>query len=590
MMEQGKIVEMQKNASAKSNQQVRALVIGGVSEDPVAKAVGAEPGKSKELPTDPFQELSAKGNLIEPPFDMLTLAMLPEQSSELNQCVEAMETNIEGFGHRFVPRLDIEQALKDPKVKPILKEVDAEKIRLENFFAYASIDDSMTDLRMKLRKDLETTGNGYLEMIRNAAGDVQGFNHIPSYQMRLAPRDHEQIKIDLPILEKQADGSIKATKLTTWKRFRRFAQSRAVLRVNLSFIGSFKLRWFKEFGDPRVIDNRTGKIGDDSLPEQHRANEIVHFKIYSARSPYGLPRFIGNLLTIFGDRASEEINFVTFRNNNIPSMVVLVSNGQLTDGSIDRIKGFVEAQIQGSDNYSKFLILEGEGDLEGEDGGQIKMEIKPLVKEQHKDALFQNYSSNNQDKIRRAFRLPPIFVGRSDDYTRTTAEASRKLADEQIFAPARTSFDEWINRILFPQMNVVYHKFKSNTPNTTDNTELVKMLAGAEKTGGMTPRIARFMLEDILGTELPPFSPDINPDVPFSLTMAEAVKNKADAAEPGQQVTALKAIEMLTEGTDIFGDASDDQVVDRLLRVNKALEARWQQAIDDASHGDDLEG
>jgi capsid portal protein len=449
MMEQGKIVEMQKNASAKSNQQVRALVIGGVSEDPVAKAVGAEPGKSKELPTDPFQELSAKGNLIEPPFDMLTLAMLPEQSSELNQCVEAMETNIEGFGHRFVPRLDIEQALKDPKVKPILKEVDAEKIRLENFFAYASIDDSMTDLRMKLRKDLETTGNGYLEMIRNAAGDVQGFNHIPSYQMRLAPRDHEQIKIDLPILEKQADGSIKATKLTTWKRFRRFAQSRAVLRVNLSFIGSFKLRWFKEFGDPRVIDNRTGKIGDDSLPEQHRANEIVHFKIYSARSPYGLPRFIGNLLTIFGDRASEEINFVTFRNNNIPSMVVLVSNGQLTDGSIDRIKGFVEAQIQGSDNYSKFLILEGEGDLEGEDGGQIKMEIKPL------------------------------------DYTRTTAEASRKLADEQIFAPARTSFDEWINRILFPQMNVVYHKFKSNTPNTTDNTELVKMLAGAEKTGGM---------------------------------------------------------------------------------------------------------
>jgi hypothetical protein len=72
--------------------------------------------------------------------------------------------------------------------------------------------------------------------------------------------------------------------------------------------------------------------------------------------------------------------------------------------------------------------------------------------------------------------------------------------------------------------------------------------------------------------------------------MAEAVKNKADAAEPGQQVTALKAIEMLTEGTDIFGDASDDQVVDRLLRVNKALEARWQQALDDASHGDDLEG
>lgn len=600
-----KIVEMQKSANAKSNranQQVRALIIGGV-EDPVTKAAGAEPGKSKELADDPFQALSSKGHLIEPPFDMLTLAMLPEHSSELNQCVEAMETNIEGFGHRYVPRLDMERmktAKGEPNVKSVLKEVEQEKIRLENFFAYASIDDSMTDLRMKLRKDLETTGNGYLEVIRNAANEIQGFNHIPSYQMRIAPVDEEQIKIDVPILEKQSDGSIKATELTTWKRFRRFAQSRATMRKNLTYIGSFKIRWFKEFGDPRVIDNRTGKVAGASidgeektpaeLPEQHRANEIVHFKIYSARSPYGLPRYIGNMLTIFGDRAAEEINFVTFRNNNIPSMVVLVSNGQLTEGSIDRIKGFVESQIQGSDNYSKFLILEGEGDLEGEDGSTVKMEIKPLVKEQHKDALFQNYSANNQDKIRRAFRLPPIFVGRSDDYTRTTAEASRKLADEQIFAPARTSFDEWVNRILFPRMTVVYHKFKSNSPNTTDNQELVKMLAGAEKTGGMTPRIARMMLEDILGIELPPFPEDIKPDVPFSLTMAEAVKNKADPAEPGQQVTALKAIEMLTDGGDIFGDASDDQVVERLLRVNKALEARWQQAIEDANHGDDLEG
>ena len=56
--------------------------------------------------------------------------------------------------------------------------------------------------------------------------------------------------------------------------------------------------------------------------------------------------------------------------------------------------------------------------MEGEDGGQIKLDIKPLVGSQHKDALFQEYSKNNQDKIRRSFRLPPILVGRADDYTR----------------------------------------------------------------------------------------------------------------------------------------------------------------------------
>ena len=60
----------------------------------------AEPGKTQTIPEDPFTALAAQGEVIEPPFDMLTLAMLPEHSSELNQCVEAMEVNIEGFGHR----------------------------------------------------------------------------------------------------------------------------------------------------------------------------------------------------------------------------------------------------------------------------------------------------------------------------------------------------------------------------------------------------------------------------------------------------------------------------------------------------------
>ena len=33
--------------------------------------------------------------------DLLTLATLPEQNTELGPCIEAMETNIEGFGYRI---------------------------------------------------------------------------------------------------------------------------------------------------------------------------------------------------------------------------------------------------------------------------------------------------------------------------------------------------------------------------------------------------------------------------------------------------------------------------------------------------------
>jgi PBSX family phage portal protein len=543
------------NKSAAHNL-VRARIIevrkgeGSVKEQIQKQLAGLrdEPGMSQVVPEDPLMSLAAEGKLLEPPFDMLTLALLPEQSSEMGQVIEAMETNIEGFGHRFIPRLTT-------KANDSLRSsASDERVKLTNFFAYASMDMSFTELRRRRRKDLETTGNAYWEIIRSANNAIQGFSHIPSYQVRISVVDEEPIKVEQPILELQTDGSVKIESITRWRRFRIFAQSRTVFRRGSNSTSGTRVRWFKEFGDPRQYNNRTGDVLTDEeaakTPKDHLANELEHFKIYSARSPYGLPRYIGNLLSIFGARAAEEINYSTFKNNNIPSMVVSVSNGMLTEGSVTRIEEFVESQINASSNWSKFLILEAEGLVEGEDGNQIKIDIKPLTKEQHTDSLFQNYDKNSSDKIRRSWRLPPIFVGATDDYTRTTAETSRRLADEQVFAPERDDFDDWMNLKMFPYMDIMFNKFKSNSPNTTDNAELVKILAGAEKTGGMNPRIARDMLEDILGKELPDFPDNFDADLPFSLAMAEAVKNNADPTEPGQQVTALKAVFVDSEPED----------------------------------------
>jgi len=558
----------------------------------------SSPGKSKKENTDPVTKLVKSGQALQPPFDLLTLSMLPEHSTELGQCIEAMEGNIDGFGHRLVSRMRLEdEGLEIPEA--IKKEITKERVKLINFFQYACGDDSFVKFRKKLRRDYETTGNAYFEVIRDMAGKIQGFRHIPSHHILIGGLEEKDQLVDRPILELQEDLSVEIKNVKEWRKFRLYAQARTVTTKNLSTYTG-KTRWFKQLGDPRMYDYETGAVADETLPHERRANEIVHIANYCARSPYGLPRYIGNLLSIFGDRAAEEINFITFRNNNIPSMVVCCSNGQLTEGTIARIESFVESQIQGSDNYSKFLILEAETDLEGEDAGQVKLDIKPLVKEQHKDALFQNYSTNNQDKIRRCFRLPPLFVGRADDYTRATADASRRLADEQVFSPERDEFDELMNRIVFPYMGVLYHKYKSNSPNTTDNAELVKILAGSEKTGGMTPRIARQILEEVLNRDLPPFPADFPADVPFSLTMAEAVKNLAQPTEPGQQFTAVKS---LTGEDDEEGPAlvdaeclkcgnkqlvhaiekSDDPLVEYLVNTNKAIEAKWQKALKSSS-------
>jgi PBSX family phage portal protein len=572
---------------------VRALVV------PVGKAEQRKqsaPGKSKELPEDYIEALVNAGHIVEPPFDLLQLAMLPENNTELGPCVSAMEINIEGFGHRLVPRIKVEEAGEE-----LRREIERERLWLENFFLYASMDDSFVMFRRKLRIDLETTGNAEFEIIRNAAGEIQSFNHLPSYQMHLGREDRDPIKVEIPTYELVADGSVKIVKTSVWKRFRRYVQTRLTTRRNLSVTGSLETRWFKEFGDPRIYDNRTGEMvldenkkqveGRDLIPEDHRANEVMHLKLYSPRSPYGLPRTVGNFLSIFGDRAGEEINYTTIRNNNIPSLMLMVSNGQLTDPTIERLTEFMQSQIQGSDNFSKIVVVEAESpDMEGDQGspGQVKIDAKPLTQAQHKDALFQEYSRNNRDKVRGAFRLSSLFTGKSEPFNRATAEVARRLADEQVFAPERDEFDQMINRRIFPVMGTRYHQFKSNSPNTTDNTELVRILAGAEKTGGMTPRIARIQLEDIMGIELPPFPEDFPQDVPFSLTMAEQVKNLGgDPTEPGQTVTAIKALEVIEKltGPDIplfDGGMNEEEVVERIMKVRDEMEERWRKEVEEA--------
>jgi PBSX family phage portal protein len=551
-------------------------------------------GQTTTLTGDPFEKLMSKGEIIEPPFDMIVLATLPEQNTEMGQCIEAMEINIESFGHRFVPRIKAENE-KDINEND-KKLMNKEKVKLENFFANCT-KESFVKFRRKLRKDLETTGCGYFEVIRNSSGDIQSFTHIPSYQMRLGKMEDNLVLVKRKILELQEDHSVKITEVEEWKRFRKFVQAVSFRKGSINTTSTYKMRWFKEFGDPRVYDNETGEMikdekgkllnGKSEIGVGKEAKEVIYLNIYSTRSPYGLPRYIGNLLTVFGDRAAEEINFITFKNNNIPSMVVAVSNGMLTEASVTRIEEFVSSQIQGSDNYSKFLIIEAEGEEEGDEGSKVKIDIKPLVSEQHTDALFQNYSKENRDKIRRVWRLPPIFLGGSDDYTRSTAETSRRLADEQIFAPERDEFDEFWNKFLFPEMEIIYYKFKSNSPNTTDNSELVKILMGSEKTGGMTPRIARVMLEDILGIELPKFIKGFNPDLPFSLTMAEAVKKQSDPTEPNQlrslsteeakQKEEQKKEQEEEEESD--KSATDEEVSKAIIGLSRIVEKRWLDAV-----------
>jgi capsid portal protein len=75
---------------------LRAIIIG------VDKVADTD-AESKEILNDPFKDLYGEGvgQAITPPYNLRLLSMLYENSTELGQCLDAMEVNIEGFGYHL---------------------------------------------------------------------------------------------------------------------------------------------------------------------------------------------------------------------------------------------------------------------------------------------------------------------------------------------------------------------------------------------------------------------------------------------------------------------------------------------------------
>jgi PBSX family phage portal protein len=507
--------------------------------------------KSKSLDEDPFKHNYDRYQAIVPPFDLYELATMPEKCGEMTPSIDAMAVNIEKLGHRIVPRPGVQGYNEETS-----DEVKTQIAIIENFFTNCVIDqeqESFEELRARVRKDLETTGNAYIEVIPKLSDPSvpAGLKHLPSWTVRLRKLDDEYTKYEVPRAVKNPDGSWKMAVFPDMKQFRRFIQIRESNAVAV---------FFKEWNDPRDINSETGEVGN--VPRGKMAHEVIHLKLYSPRSPYGLPRWIGRLFAIYGSRSAEEINYTTFENNQMPGMALLATNVAVTDGSLDRMKEFIEERIQGNKNYATILLIEAEPVGEGmKDPSSMKMEMKPLTEFQHADAMFKEYITMNNEMIRRSFRLPPIFVGRSEDYNRAVAEASRKLAEEQIFLPERKMIDRmWTNTIIM-RLGVSSAVFKSNKPNVTDNYELTQVLATAERSGGLTPRTSTQIVEDVLGEPLPEPSVDINPDQPFTLTMLQ----KEYDLQLGMASVSGPTIEKRKLGSDVDSSSEVSILLQKIL-------------------------
>ena len=486
-----------------------------------ATVIGIRKNKTNENQCDYDTFTNYNIKYVDPPYSLNDLSILKEYSSELGQTIESMVIGVEGFGQRLLLN-----EMKESQLKFYEQDIRNEKNWLDtNLLKLPSLRSNLTELRKSILEDIEATGNSYVELLkpmRPGAKQYTCYNKLTSSEIRIAPRDKNFTAVKVNYIDENFNIKTKIF----YERLRRYIQ-----------IKNNKMVYFKEFNDPRVIDKRTGDVKDENLEQMYRATEVYQFKIYSTRnSPYGVPRFAGNIIAIKGSRTADEANILTQQNNNVPSMAILVSGGMLTDGSINRIEKFVDQSIKGDLNYSKFLILEGESTHDSlSNTSSMKIDIQPLTNDQHTDALWQTYDEKNADKIRRSFRLPSLMTGDTKNLNRATAQESERLAEKYVYNPIREKLDNDWNRILI-QQGFRFWVLKSNSPNVTNDEDLVKILSGSEKSGALTPRIARMILEDIFNKELPPIKEDdeiFDPDLPFSMSLAKVTQGLGNANQEG---------------------------------------------------------
>ncbi|MDR0652984.1 MAG: phage portal protein [Synergistaceae bacterium] len=514
---------------------------------------GGAPTTSRKISEDPFCG-SYGGDIIEPPYNLLFLSTLPENSNILAQCIEAMETNIDGFGFSLEPA----EGIKPDENGEYPPHAVEERKKILDFFAFCNPDIPYNHLCRRMRRDRETTGNGYWEILRNNKGEISGIEHLESYTMRISLMDKEFT--EYPAVGFAFDEANRPD--TFRKRFRRYVQIRNGAKV-----------YFKELGDPRLIDSRTGKIvpqdedtgtplnGNGCIP----ATEVLHFPIHNATSVYGIPRWIGALLSILGSRQAEEVNSEYFDNNTVPPLALLTT-GKLGKETVKRIEDFASENLKGKKSWGKMLIVEAAPSglqISGMPQARPEIHFEHLADAQIKDGLFGEYDKANRDKVRSAFRLPPLYVGQSDDYNRATARESKLVAEEQVFGPERDYMDFFINNKILPALGVKYWRYKTLAPTADDAESLTAMLATFAQYG-MTVRECRDLMGEILHKNLQSKEEAGNQewlDLPLSIYLAGLQRAPADENE-----------------TETTGDAEDikkdsgERLLTSLWDIRKALE------------------
>ena len=409
------------------------------------------------------QEAFNAGDWIEPQNDLRGLRNLVKNSTILPQCIKAYKNNIAGFGIGV-------RYIEDEKETEAMR---TEFSKMQQIIELLNLEQDTKGVFENVVEAREMYGIAYVEVIRNLAGEVVQLEFIKD---TVTMRKTKPLEPYIATTYYHHDQQVERK-----KRYCKYRQE----------VGG-KTVYFKEFGDPRIMDNRDGKYltTGETLELEYQANEIMEFAL--GTEPYGEVRWIGQVLGVDGSRKAEMLNNNYFENGRHTPLLIMVKGGTLTDESFDKLQQYL-GDIKGAAGQHAFIIIETESadggvGYEGEKVPEI--EVKDLANILQKDELFQDYLNNARRKVQSAFQLPDLYVGYTTDFNRATAQMAMEITEKQVFQPERKNFAWIINNRLLNEYDFKYVEAYLLEPDISNPDDIYKLLVVANNAGGITPNMA----------------------------------------------------------------------------------------------------
>lgn len=503
---------------------------------------------SRQVPqADGWGTLEKLGAVLPPPYNPWTLVCAVEESDALPIGISAMAVNIGGFGYELEPLFPTEDPETGEPLKPPPEAIEERK-RLALFLASANIELGFTGLLELVDRDVETIGWGTIEVLRNADGQLAALEHLPAYSVRLG-RLSAPVLCDMPFRHPETG---EVVVLRRWRRFRTYVQIRDGVPV-----------YFKQYGDPRRLNWKTGEYKDASSPpfqaeggNDMNATEVIFRRIYSPHTPYGVPRWIGAMTWVRSGRSAGELICDWFLNAPIGAKLAMVAGGSWKQASLAAAVDKIDHASRGKDAAWSLITLEAETDqgsdpLEDTRDAPPRIALEDLTYALPAD-LYKgpdSLAAVAHQRVRRMFALGAIYFGDSEaESNQAAADTARSLGEEQVFRPIRSlRWEVLFNHEILPSMGVNWWRMRLRGSMTGDNEATFRGLGPFNEGGGTTPNTLIKLFAETTGTKgqkigevwgdrplvltMKLIEKGINPNLPLEEAMSELQKREEAAAQ-----------------------------------------------------------